>query len=125
MKIIEYNTDSGATLDAGKFLQIRLAGQDYLLFAPKSLHPFHNHILAHFLADRDLPHEWASAEELRANITELEIHGGGRFGVNDRSQQLRLWDTSTAYGRFNETGLVDQIHIAQHRWSHYQIEIGL
>jgi hypothetical protein len=49
---------------AGKFVQLRLAGRDVLLFAAGSEHRYHNQILGRFLAAWGIPHRWEGAEKL-------------------------------------------------------------
>jgi hypothetical protein len=64
---------------AGKFLQLRWAGRDCLLFASADEHRYHNQILGRFLSEQGIPHRWEGAENLVVDHPELSIIGGGRF----------------------------------------------
>jgi hypothetical protein len=108
----------------GTFLQLRWRGQEYLVFAPQTLHRYHNQLLAHFLTDHAIPHRWLNQETLQVDEPELAVSGGGRFRVNTLTETLRLWDNSQAYGRFEESGLPDKIAGAGHLWSSYEVKIS-
>ena len=43
---------------AGKFLQLRWAARDYILFATAAECRYHNQILARFLSEQGIPHRW-------------------------------------------------------------------
>jgi len=107
----------------GKFIQFMLGGREYLVFAPRELHRFHNQILAHFLADRNLPHRWSGDQALEVKAPDLVIIGGGKFRVNTETKTLELWDNSQVYGRFDAHGLAGRIGAADHPWSGYSIRI--
>lgn len=107
----------------GKFLQLILHGQQYLIFAPAGLHRFHSQILAHFLADRNIPHSWADDQTLEISWSDLAVIGGGKFSVNTLGKTLELWDNSQAYGRFDERDLSAQIASARHPWNRFNVRI--
>jgi hypothetical protein len=107
----------------GKFLQLRWRGQEYFVFAPLTLHRYHNQLLAHFLADHAIPHRWLPQERLQIDEPELTVGGGGRFHVNTLTETLLLWDNSQAYGRFEESGVSAKIAAAGHLWSGYEVKI--
>ncbi|HEX9627973.1 MAG TPA: hypothetical protein VGA00_13625 [Acidiferrobacterales bacterium] len=107
----------------GKFLQISWRGRDHLLFAPKSLHRYHNQMLAQFLAEHGIAHHWASDQQLDVDDPELRIHGGGRFRADAIRRELTLWDNSQAYGRFDAERAVGQIAAADHAWSAYRVVV--
>ncbi|HYA39478.1 MAG TPA: hypothetical protein VEI74_14520 [Candidatus Methylomirabilis sp.] len=107
----------------GKFIQFTLGGREYLVFAPRELHRFHNQILAHFLAERRLPHRWNNEHLLEIEAPDLTVIGGGKFRVNTEMKTLKLWDDSQIYGRFDERGLAQRIGTADHPWSGYLIQI--
>jgi hypothetical protein len=124
--IIEYTPFAGQARPLeyqGKFLQLVLRAQEYLVFAPAEIHRYHNQILAHFLEDNSIPCKWLSREELEVKSPDLAVLGGGRFRVNTEKKTLDLWDNSQAYGRFREHGLRDGIATASHAWSNYEIRI--
>ena len=107
----------------GKFLQLTLGGTQYLVFAPAELHRFHNQILTHFAADRNIAHRWVDDQTLEINSPELVIIGGGKFHVNTTDRTLCLWDDSQAYGRFDAGDLPEAIASAGHAWSGFDIRI--
>lgn len=123
VRILEYGIAAEATEAQGKFLQLRLAGNEYLLFAPKQLHGFHSQILARFLKDRTLAHHWESEQTLKVDATGVEILGGGKFRLDTVARQLELGDNSQAFGRFHDDGIADRIKSAGHRWSGFDIHI--
>jgi|GEM_PF-3273147 hypothetical protein len=49
--------EDSASLE-GKFLQLRLAARDYILFATATECRYHNQILARFLSEQGIPHRW-------------------------------------------------------------------
>ena len=108
----------------GKFLQLRWHGQEYLVFAPQTLHRYHNQLLAHFLADHAIPHRWLNQEKLQIDGPKVTVIGGGRFRVNTLTATLLLWDNSQAYGRFEESDLPNKIAGAGHPWSGYEVKIS-
>ena len=82
--ILSYATASTAQ---GKFIQFTLRGREYLVFAPRELHQFHNQILAHFLADRNIPHRWIDDQTLDIQASDFSIMGGGKFRVNTKAKK--------------------------------------
>jgi hypothetical protein len=125
--ILDYPPRGGAPgqLDCeGKFLQLVLRGQEYLLFAPRALHRFHYQILARFLAEHAIPYRWVSEQALEVNAPELAVIGGGKFRVRAKDRTLELWDNSQAYGRFDERELPEKIASAGHRWSRFAVRIS-
>lgn len=108
----------------GKFLQLVLRGVEYLVFAPASLHRYHNQILAQFCADRGIPHRWVTDERLEVDSPQLAVLGGGRFRADTVQRRLELWDNSQAYGRFDERGLAAKIAAAKHSWRTYVVTIA-
>lgn len=107
----------------GKFVQFSWRGIQYLVFATKDEHRFHNQMLAHFLSDHGLPYRWSDAETLEIGADDLTVLGGGRFRFLLQNRRLQLWDDSQAYGRFSESGLAESIHAAGHPWSDATVEI--
>lgn len=127
MKLIVYSPSNGkatVTESRGKFLQLVLDGQEYLLFSPAGLDGYHNQILARFLTERGIPHRWSAAATLEVEHPGLRILGGGRYRVDTEAGRLELWDDSQAYGRFQERGLAQKIAGAQHPWSEFRLRIA-
>lgn len=122
--IIDYPPPAGgAGPREGKFVQLEWRGREYLLFAPKALHDYHNQILGRFLAEQGIAHHWASLQTLVVDDPDLVILGGGRFRADPQAASLSLWDNSQAYGRFREAGLAGRIAAAAHPWSGYTVVI--
>jgi hypothetical protein len=121
--IIEYGAPPN-TAYGGKFLQIRLHRQEYMLCSPAALHPYHSQILARFVEDEQIPYRWVDPETLELDAPELTVLGGGRFEVNLQLRMLSLWGHSQAYGRFEEHGLAQRIASTAHPWSELQVRIG-
>lgn len=119
--ILSYATASNVE---GKFIQFTLRGCEYLVFAPRELHQFHNQILAHFLADYNIPHRWINDQTLDIEASDFSITGGGKFRVNTKAKTLELWDDSQVYGRFDEQGLTEKIAAAGHPWSGFDVRIS-
>ena len=108
----------------GKFLQLTLDGTHYLVFAPAERHRFHNQILAHFAADRNIAHRWDDDQGLEIQSPQLTVIGGGKFRADTVSKCLELWDNSQAYGRFDARSLAEAIASAVHPWSGFDIRIA-
>lgn len=107
----------------GKFLQLIWRGVEYLLFANRETHRFHNQMLAQFLTESGVPHTWVDDQSLEVDDEQLEVIGGGRFRLNRSRGLLELWDNSTAYGRFDEHVLENQIHTAGPPWDRIEVSI--
>ena len=126
MKILTY-PDSAVFGDTpnleGKFLQLRWAGVDYLVFAVREVHRYHNQILGQFLSDRGVPHRWAAPDRLEAEHPDLAVIGGGRFRIDRVAGRLDVWDNSQAYGRFLESGLRKGLADAGPPWSGLQVVV--
>lgn len=124
VKILEYGFADAATEVQGKFLQLRFADSEYLLFAPKQLHGFHSQLLAHFLEDRELAHHWEDEQTLKIDIAGMTIIGGGKFRLDRSARTLELYDNSQAFGRFDDRAIVERIKAAGHGWGDYDIKIS-
>ena len=123
--ILSYPTDidDQAPLE-GKFLQLRWAGRAYLLFASAEEHRYHNQILGRFLSEQGIPHRWEGAENLVVDHPGLSIMGGGRFRLDLLTKQLRVWDASSVYGRFDASALSVQLAAADPRWQELALSIA-
>ncbi len=107
--------DDQAPLE-GKFLQLLWAGRTYLLFASAEEHRYHNQILGRFLSEQGIPHRWEGVENLLVDHPELSVIGGGRFRLDLLTKQLRVWDASSVYGRFDASALSVQLAAADPHW---------
>ncbi|MFO7593419.1 MAG: hypothetical protein R6X15_05160 [Pseudomonadota bacterium] len=126
-RIIHYasQTPSGEDgINEGKFLQFIWQGVDYLLFADRGNHRFHNQILGRFLDEHQIPNRWVDDQTLEIDDDRLEVIGGGRFRLDHKENRLELWDNSTAYGRFDEAGIEGRITSADHPWRNMQIVVS-
>lgn len=112
----------GPATRTGKFLQIRLDGSPWLVFADQGVCRYHNQLLAMFLADRGIAHRWVSADSLEFDTARARIRGGGRFHLDRHARTLLLWDDSTAYGRFSGHETVRQLAAAGLPWSSLSVE---
>ncbi|MEA3275142.1 MAG: hypothetical protein U9Q81_07630 [Pseudomonadota bacterium] len=120
--ILAYPTQSdGDAPMEGKFLQLRLARRDFLLFAAATEYRYHNQILARFLSEQGIPHRWEDAENLVVDHPELAVTGGGRFRLDRVRQALRLWDESSVYGRFDPSQLAAQLLAAGPPWDRFAL----
>jgi hypothetical protein len=108
----------------GKFVQLRLAGRDVLLFAAASEHRYHNQILGRFLSAQGIPHRWEGAEKLVVDDPSLAVLGGGRFRLDLPDQRLRVWDASGVYGRFDGEVLSAQLASADPPWRGLALSVG-
>jgi len=97
---------------SGKFVQIRNNQTEYLVFSPKELTPYHANLVEKFCMDRGLKGAYRG-EEKRFDIREPEwkIVGGGKFDIDKSRKQIRLYDNSLAYGRFDSKGLAEKIRL--------------
>jgi len=122
-KIVTYPSSFAGDELTGKFVQFRWRGIDYLLFATKAEHRFHNQMLARFLEEHGLPHRWENDETLAIEVDDLIVIGGGRFHYVANGNHLELWDNSQAYGRFDEEGLAESIHSCPPPWADARVII--
>jgi len=107
----------------GKFVQLRFKGSPWLLLASKDQHAFHNQILAHFLTEQQIPHNWRSPEVLNFDYPQLEVIGGGKFLLDWGRNEMVLSDNSMVYGRFDETLLRESIAQVGMPWAGLKFEI--
>ena len=108
----------------GKFLQLTWKGQEYMLFAQRGVHRYHNQVLAHFAESHAIPYRWITPEQLVTEDPELLIGGGGRFRLDLDKHTLEVWDDSQAYGRFNENGLIEKLIAAGSPWDSLRVTIA-
>ena len=108
----------------GKFLQLRLAARDYILFATAAECRYHNQILARFLSEQGIPHRWEQATNLVVDHPELAVIGGGRFRLDVNRESLHVWDDSSVYGRFDSSQLALQLAAAGPPWNRLALGVG-
>lgn len=94
----------------GKFVQIRNKQTEYLVFSPKELTLYHANIVERFCLERGLKGAYAG-EGKRFDIRKpgWGVVGGGKFDIDKTQKQIRLYDNSLAYGRFDSKGLKEKI----------------
>ena len=108
----------------GKFVQFHWQGNEYLLFATRDEHRFHNQMLARFFAEHDMLHHWLDDQTLEFDTARVKVTGGGRFRFERQKKLLALWDNSQAYGRFDDEGLADRIKASGHIFGSGEITIS-
>jgi len=108
----------------GKFLQLRWAGRECLLFAAAGEHRYHNQILGRFLSEQGIPHRWEGVENLVVDHPELTVMGGGRFRLDRQTNTLRVWDASSVYGRFDASALSTQLAAADPPWQGLALDVA-
>ena len=107
----------------GKFLQLALDGTSWLLFAGADPFRYHNQILAAFLDEHGVAHRWRGREVLEYDRQRVRVAGGGRFDLDLDSATLEVWDNSTAYGRFHEELVTQQLAATDPPWSVLSVRI--
>ena len=107
----------------GKFVQLRLAGRDCLLFAAATRYRYHNQILARFLSDQGIAIRWEGDTWQIVDPAGLTVTGGGRFQLDPDSRSLCVWDNSSAYGRFDAARLADQLRSGGTPWDRLELTV--
>jgi hypothetical protein len=95
----------------GKFVQlINDSAEEYFVFSPKEVSRYHADIVGRFCAERGIPGVYDNTHK-RFDIHDPEwaVVGGGKFAIDRRKKQLRLYDDSMAYGKFSGEGLKEKI----------------
>ena len=109
---------------AGKFVQIRNdSAEEYLVFSPKELSRYHADIVGRFCDERGIPGVYHNALKcFDIHDPEWVVIGGGKFERDRIKKQLRLYDDSMAYGKFNGHGLKEKI-LSLSAFSEYNVRI--
>jgi hypothetical protein len=96
---------------AGKFVQIRNADTEYLVFSPREVAQYHADLVERFCKERNIPGSYVS-ERRRYDIHDPAwvVIGGGKFETDRKKRSIILHDNSMAYGRFDSSGLKEKIH---------------
>ena len=94
----------------GKFVQVKNDAIEYLIFSPKELTPYHADIVQRFCSEMGIYGVYVDASK------RFDIHnpgwiviGGGRFEIDKERENIRLYDNSMAYGKFDTKGLKEKI----------------
>jgi hypothetical protein len=122
-----YYREIGAALPdkiAGKFVQIlNDSAEEYLVFSPKEVSRYHADIVGRFCAERGIPGVYDNTHK-RFDIHDPEwaVVGGGKFATDGLKKQLRLYDDSMAYGKFNGEGLKEKI-LSLSAFSGYNVRV--
>jgi hypothetical protein len=96
---------------AGKFVQIvNDSAEEYLVFSSKEVSRYHADIVGRFCSEHGIPGVYNNTCK-RFDILDPEwaVVGGGKFAIDRSRKQLRLYDDSMAYGKFNRKGLKEKI----------------
>ena len=123
----EYYRDAARTVApdkiSGKFVQMRNKQTEYLILSPKELAPYHANLVERFCRDRGLKGDY-TGEGKRYDIREpaWTIVGGGKFDIDRSARQIRLYDNSMAYGRFDSKFLAEKIRSVD-KMADYQVMI--
>ena len=107
----------------GKFVQLRSASKEFLVFAPLDLFRYHADILERFCNQRGITGIYLDTEK-RYEILDSDwsVIGGGKFMVDTTQRNIRLFDNSMAYGKFNRRGMRGKI-LSSGRFSGYHVQI--
>jgi len=107
----------------GKFVHILSEDDEYLVFSPKGLTPYHADIVQRFCDERRLTGTFYKTQK-RFDIEEpgWSVVGGGKFEFDRAAKTLRLHDNSMAYGRFEAKGWKEKIQSVR-ELSDYNIRI--
>lgn len=108
---------------SGKFVQIRHSRTEYFIFSPREFTKYHADIVERFCNDLNIGGIYDNVHK-RFDILESVwvIVGGGKFEVDRKRKQVRLYDDSMAYGKFNMSGLEEKILLID-KFSGYEIRI--
>lgn len=95
---------------AGKFVQLRAASGEYLVFAPLHVSRYHADIIERFCNERGIPGIYRDTEK-RFEILDGDwyVIGGGKFMIDTKQRKIRLFDNSMAYGKFDRKGMKRKI----------------
>jgi len=94
----------------GKFIQVRHGDTEYLVLSPREYSPYHADILERFCRERSISGAYAEGKK-RFDIHDAEwvIKGGGKFEIDETKRQIRFYDDSMAYGRFEAGRLREKV----------------
>jgi hypothetical protein len=106
---------------SGKFVQIRHGDDEYLLFSPKELTPYHSDMVERFCRERKIEGMRKGGEKnFVIHDPDWVIAGGGKFEIDGVAKRLRLYDDSMAYGKFDKKNILEKI-LSLGRFSGYEV----
>lgn len=94
---------------SGKFVQLMHNDNEYLVFSPKEFSKYHANIVEHFSKERGLGGAYNTEKRHYDLYEDGWIITGGKFEIDTEKKELRLYDDSMAYGRFNDEGLKERL----------------
>lgn len=95
---------------SGKFVQIRKGNDEYLVLASRESATYHADIVERFCAERGLSGSYdRGRKRFDFEVPGWVVEGGGKFDIDDRTRRIRLYDQSTAYGKFSSEGLEEKL----------------
>jgi hypothetical protein len=95
---------------AGKFVQMQNDSAEYIVFFPRKVSRYHADIVKRFCDERGISGVYNNAlKRFDIHDPEWTVVGGGKFAIDRMKKQLRLYDDSMAYGKFNGQGLKEKI----------------
>jgi hypothetical protein len=122
----KYYRGIGAALPdkiAGKFVQMQNDSAEFLVISPKEFARYHADIVGRFCDERGIPGVYNNAlKRFDIHDPEWVVTGGGKFERDRIKKQLRLYDDSMAYGKFNGQGLKKKI-LSISAFSGYNVQI--
>lgn len=93
-------------LMTGKFVQIRNGNTLYCILSPREFTKYHANIVERFCMDKGIEGRYDSRrEKFIIDDQDWVIVGGGKFERDSIKKTIKLYDNSTAYGKFDPTGL--------------------
>jgi hypothetical protein len=107
----------------GKFVQVRNLLTEYLIFSPKEFTPYHADIVERFCTEQKIPGIYKKTDK-RYEILDPEwiVACGGKFAIDRQKKNIRLYDDSMAYGKFDKSGLKKKI-LSLEDFSGYKVRI--
>ena len=108
---------------AGKFVQMQNDSAENLVFSPKEVSRYHADIVGRFCDERGISGVYNNAlKRFDIHDHEWAVTGGGKFERDRIKKQLRLYDDSMAYGKFNGQGLKEKI-LSVSAFSGYKVRL--
>jgi Janus/Ocnus family (Ocnus) len=107
----------------GKFVQVRNLLTEYFIFSPKEFTPYHTDIVERFCTEREIPGIYNKTDKSYEILDpEWVVVGGGKFAVDRQEKNIRLYDDSMAYGKFDKNGMKEKI-LSLEDFSGYEVQI--
>ncbi len=95
---------------AGKFVQLRTPGEEFIILSPKDFSAYHADIVRVFCEQRGIDGLY-SFENKHFEIygPEWAVIGGGKWSIDEQLKTLRLYGYSQGYGNFDPKGLKERL----------------